>query len=99
MEAPDFVRMEEFRLAQQEADHEKEERRHFERRAEDRMDKIELAQLRQQELLTGKDGRNGISSRLTLAEHIIGWHARLLWMLGGAFATAMIGAVVVKLVS
>ena len=95
--AHDLVSMEAFKLAQQEAEHREEQRKGYERRTQDRMDKIELEQRRQSELMTGKDGRNGMLSRLSLAEHVITWHSKILWALGGSLITAAVGALAVKL--
>ena len=90
--AHDLVTMEEFRLHQKDAEHKEDRRNGFERRTNERMDKLELEQRRQTELMTGKDGRNGMMSRLSLTEHIIAWHSKVLWGLGGSLATAVVGA-------
>ena len=92
--ARDYVSMEAFRLAQQEAEHREERRSNYERRTDVRMDKMELEQLRHRELLQGKDGRNGVMGRVSLAEHVLAWHSKVLWAIGGSLITAIMGAAV-----
>jgi hypothetical protein len=75
-------------------EHESERRQGYERRADDRMDKMELAHSRLRETVIGKDGHNGLSSRVAVMSVTVTRHERFLWMLATLACSTAVGVIV-----
>ena len=87
----EYVRREDMEQA---VGRETERREDWQRRATDRTDRIELEQHRQREILVGKDGTNGLSSKVHILTRDFGILQRIVWLVGGSVITLLVGGAV-----
>ena len=75
-------------------EHSEERRLGYERRAEKRVDDLELRHLQLRETVIGKNGDNGLSSNVKVLDLKVTHHSKVLWWL-----TTLLGSTIVGLAS